>query len=382
MKKRILLLCLAVTLVGAGMPAYAKKKKKGKPLPLPDFAKGITSHSDWVKRFRKTLEPRIFYLLASRTGRRISMQQSKMMCEIMKQDPAKVEEFLEQWGILLDVEKFLEEKQNDWKKKYGDEATITKTKNYIILATKVDHNIIRFLKFYQEKVFRFYQKHFSTPEKIEGRFLIYIYPDRAAYTATGAPGFSGAYYLASERKLVGYVEPEHRNNRKWIADTRMSYFFHEGFHQYFGYFVPNPPIWLNEGMAEMCAAITVRRKKLKEAGNMDYQGCKRTQAAITKKSYVPLKKFVRLSQPQYYSNPDLHYAQGWALVHFLRYGPKKYRSIINDIIFALKNGAERDEALDRAFYDIDWAKFEADWKKYIMKLKARKMSSIYILPKE
>lgn len=370
---------IAILAVVTGQSEAASQKKtemSGK------MSAGMKCQADWVKRFRETHDPRVFMMLASRVGRHPNLEECAAMCEMFKKDESKREKFLKEWGITRDVKTYNAECVAKWKEKYGEEALVFKTTNYYMFGTKDNTVILTFLKYYMEKMFSFYRKQFPAKEKLGGRFLIYMYPDRAEYLATGAPGFSGAYFSGAERKLVGYIEPAYRKHRKWIADTRISTFFHEGFHQYLGYFVPNPPIWLNEGGAMISETISVDGKSLKSTGHMSYEHGMTMQAALKKGVHTPLKDFLYLSSRGFYSNPNLHYPQGWSFSHFLKFGPKKYRGIPDAIIASLLDGLDEKEAIDNALSGIDIAELEKDWLDYVKKLDVKKQNNTYYYPRQ
>ena len=357
------LAAFAILCTADGAPVSAKSRKKTRF--AGELTKGIKTHKDWVERFKETLDPRVFMLLTSRVGRPITKEKAAEICASMEHKPDEMQSLMEKWGITRDPKTYNKLKVKEWEEKYAEEALVMKSKHYIILGTKVDTIVCTFLKYYQEKIYKYYEKMYPTKEKIDGRFLIYIYPDRNQYLASGAPGFSGAYYNASARKLVGYVDGQHRDKRRWIAETRICNFFHEGFLQYFGYFVPGPPVWLNEGGAMMSESIYVDMKILKEMGHMSHRYCKRIKEAVAAGRHTPLETFLRLDHQAFYANPKLHYPQGWALSHFLRYGPKEYREIPSTIVELLLNGADTKTAVTTAFETIDMSKLEGDFVAYV-----------------
>jgi len=53
------------------------------------------------------------------------------------------------------------------------------------------------------------------------------------------------------------------------------------------------------------------------------------------------------------ADPELHYAQAWALVHYLRHGPRERRVLFDDLFAYLGAGTEREESLDLTFRDTD-----------------------------
>ena len=75
-----------------------------------------------------------------------------------------------------------------------------------------------------------------------------------------------------------------------------------------------------------------------------------------------------MSQEEYYSNPSLHYAQGWSVIYFLAYASKSYNKYFQYLIQHLKNGMDREPALDETFGNVDFEKMERVWKKFILDL--------------
>lgn len=375
MHRRLVVLLSLLLFATSAFAASKRLKFSGK------LSKGIKKHQDWIERFEETYDPQIFSLLASRVGRDIPNDRLAPMVQHLKENPEKRSEIFQEWGITRDPKEYNKEKVKEWEEKYKKDALIIKTTHYYILGTKVDKIICNFLKYYMEKVFKYYEKTYPTEEKIDGRFLIYIYPDRGQYLATGAPSFSGAYYSASDRMLVGYVPAEHRNARRWIAQSRISIFFHEGFHQYFGYFIPKPPIWLNEGGAMMAESILVQQRKLVDKNHMSPHHGQAIQSAMKSRAHVPLKKFLYFTPRDFYGNPDLSYPQGWSFARFLKLGPKEYRHIPSAVVSALLDGKDTKTAVDEAIKGISIEEMEEDWIKFTLKTRITPVGSTFHYPK-
>jgi hypothetical protein len=361
----------------------AKEKAKGKAKD-PAFAVGVKSHADWIKRFEENRDPRILYLLTHRAGHaRPTLAETQ---ELMK-DEETADSLLESLGIQKDYSEELKEKVSAWKDKYGKDALVVETPNYQILATQTDKILCWYVQFYQDKVFKYYQKWLPTEEKISGRFVIMIYPTHGDFLASGAPGFAGAYFSPKDRALVSFVEEQYRMDRKWIADTRISSFFHEGMHQYIGYFVPEAPPWLNEGLANFMEAMIVRSDKIEEYGNMSERFCTRFQEMTRGNAVKPLRQFVSQSYGEFYSSPDTSYPQAWAFMHFLinykspKGGKMPYKDIPMKMIACLRNCYGAEEATNQAFEGANLATMADELKEYIGGLKPQLRSSTYVQPK-
>ena len=94
-----------------------------------------------------------------------------------------------------------------------------------------------------------------------------------------------------------------------------------------------------------------------------------------KKYYVPLEKFVRFDREKYYDMKRIgeNYAQGWALVYFLRTGSKNascwnkaWDPILDTYLRVLVETDDLDKAVDTAFAGVDWNEFEHCWKEYTL----------------
>ena len=145
---------------------------------------------------------------------------------------------------------------------------------------------------------------------------------------------------------------------------------HEGFHQYLDRAMDDPPVWFNEGMAEYWE--TAQR----EDGVLQGGQVRKDHIATllrSRRQVLPLQQFVYGARADFYRFAQLRYAQGWALVHFLRKGPPANQKLFKALWDALR---QRDlsckAALDRAFAGVDWKKFDADFWTYVATLAEQK----------
>lgn len=356
---RILLILLL--LLSPSLLAIQKKE---------DLRKGIRSTADWIERYEETRDPRIFYILAARAGRVVDMAKAKEVTEYIAKVPERQEEIFRQWGILVDVEAFNAKAYEEWEGKFGKDAKTLKTKYYEVFYTKKDSAMAKVLASYMNKVFVFYRKKFKMDEPIDGRFLVKLYPNHASFLESGAPGFAFAYFSASQRSLVGYAKDfKSKSDEKSYLLRLIKTFFHEGFHQFLAYYVPNPPAWLNEGLAENFEAVQITKGRVAENRNINNNDLLWLQKFIKEKKTTPLKRLIFMSQKEMYQNTEVHYPMSWGLIHFFAYGSRSYKKYFQDVIAELKNGADRQEALEKVFAKVDWEKFEKAWKSYILKLK-------------
>lgn len=337
-----------------------------------DFRKGISSHQEWIDRFKETYDYRIFKMLANRGGAICDTEKAKAVSQFLKNNPDKVDQLLLQWRIILDLQKMEEGAEKDWTTKYERDAYVVKTPHYFVMGNKQHKTTVDQLAFFMEKIFKFYAKKFATDEEVEGRFFVRLFPNKSDYLAY-KPDTNDffAYYNSANRELVGYVPElgQQFSNMKSLRDTLIHVFFHEGFHQYLAYYVPDPPLWLNEGFAELFRAIVIRSKSLKELKLIDKGNLRFMKSAIKSGRHTPLKEFIYMDRNTFHADAQLHYAQAWSLVHFFAFGSKRYNVYYLNIMTHLKNGMDSQDALDATFAKVNYDKMELAWKNYIKKLR-------------
>jgi tetratricopeptide (TPR) repeat protein len=142
--------------------------------------------------------------------------------------------------------------------------------------------------------------------------------------------------------------------------------FHEYQHFILSDDLPNPPLWLDEGLAEYYSAFEPR-----------YEGREillgravgRHVVALRKASLMPLEKLFSIDSksPEYNeaSKSGLFYAQSWALAHYLMVGDSgKRQPQFTRFIGMLGNGRPVEESFRQAF-QADYKTVEKELQDYI-----------------
>ena len=92
--------------------------------------------------------------------------------------------------------------------------------------------------------------------------------------------------------------------------------------------------------------------------------------------HVALDKIIRYEQRQYYANPGLCYAEGWALNYFFQKSEvakkKGYFAIPRQMLQELKATGNWEKATDKVFAGVDLKKMEEEWKEFVLSLPAPK----------
>jgi hypothetical protein len=151
---------------------------------------------------------------------------------------------------------------------------------------------------------------------------------------------------------------------------------HEGWHQYYHWYVVSRvelPSWINEGMGDYFYTAAPNRQKKKavaELGRINSGRLWVLQAAKRQDAMEPLAKFVTMLQSDYYSNPSICYAQGWAFCQFLLHGQNgKYAKLIPTYVNLLKNDTNWQSVQAKTFKGIDFAVLETEFKAFIDTMK-------------
>ncbi len=169
-----------------------------------------------------------------------------------------------------------------------------------------------------------FEKVFPPVEPINECMVVRVCKEMDEYHHYGGPGGSAGYWSSGSDELVF---PDLSQSKKPDIET-VGVMHHEGFHQYIHYALlkHHPPIWFNEGFAEyfFCVDFKSWSEKLvfEKRHPMRYGTVK---SSANDGSMVPLKDFIQMSQPQYYSRAQLCYSQGWAFATWLKNVTKNER---------------------------------------------------------
>ncbi len=236
--------------------------------------------------------------------------------------------------------------------------------NYVIATSvpKDKSDVIDEIMFRLNRMRKQYEKDFPTGAPIDAVSVVRVCKNEKEYHDYGGPGGSAGYWNSQAKELVLYVGRE--------KGFTLAVLNHEAFHQYiyycFGELAPHS--WFNEGYGDY------------------YAGCEPSGGGITVKPFrwrvdviknairlgkhVPVKDIIRFSQGQYYSNPDICYAEGWSLIWFLNRGlPKdhEWRDILPTYFNTLQETKSMEKAVEAAFAGVDMVAFEKAWADFITK---------------
>jgi hypothetical protein len=190
-------------------------------------------------------------------------------------------------------------------------------------------------------------------DKSQPRFRVFLFSGESGYQeynkailGEAVPHSAGLYSPLLKQLLIWNL-PKREDMVRTIR--------HEGFHQFLDRVMANPPSWLNEGLAEFWETATRTEGRLLGG---QVRGDHLATLARSRKALPKLKELVYGGSADFYANAQLRYAQGWALVHFLRKGPAPYPALFDKLWAELRATKGTRQALDAAFAGVDWDKFE------------------------
>lgn len=248
------------------------------------------------------------------------------------------------------------------------------------------------------------------PKKQREKFVIKYFKD-----AKGFQGYAGdqgvwgaaAYYSPSQGEIAFYLSG-------WSKKT-LCILYHECTHQFLQEFVGGPRvrfhIWINEGLAEYFFAAGWEDADKIIPGTFYKEAANDVKAAIRTGKHLLVKDVIKMTQQEYYRYGRFAYNHGWTIVHFLLNSKnERYRQVIPTYFYAIQetcfpilealsgegldlnkgdanvngggaNNADlaafnnrsemiaklstaQNEALEKAFLQIDLDKLQAEWEEY------------------
>ena len=209
-----------------------------------------------------------------------------------------------------------------------------------------------------EQAFLAYQAYLGRPAKgAQRRFKVYLFSGEKGYLAYcngilgSVPSHTAGLYSPLLKQLLIWNLP----NRESMMETVR----HEGLHQFLDRLIGDTPTWLNEGLAEYYEA----------AGDGKWtQGIIRRAHldVLSRSTLIPLRKFIRESHQPFYRDASRHYAQAWALVHFLRHSGFENSQLFKRLLAELIASRSAAQSIEKVLGQTDLAKLETEFKAWLL----------------
>ena len=200
-----------------------------------------------------------------------------------------------------------------------------------------------------------------------GRVLVFqtkeAYLQYAKDSMGGDLTFTLGVFVPWSREFLLFCREENKETLETLV--------HEGYHQYLHNLVQKAPHWFNEGMASYFESVDMAGG---ESGigvpvkiRVDWLNSGRFIAE-------DLADLMKLSPAEFMNRQRVsdHYAQSWALCHFLRHGPTLGRQTFQQYTDQVVQGATREEAFERSFGKLaakDWGELKSAFTAHVDKLK-------------
>ncbi|HET6202080.1 MAG TPA: hypothetical protein VFI25_04680 [Planctomycetota bacterium] len=273
------------------------------------------------------------------------------------------------------------------------------TENFILIYDTKDEALVRKIRNDLEVVRTKYMEVFPPSRPIEAVSTVRVCKDREEFRKfSGVAPNVGGFWNPGTEELVFFDATTDPDAPPIVQKTSYFVLYHEAFHQFIHYscgeIAPHP--WFNEGFGDYFGGCRIppggRRVEKLGPNPMRVGDVKR---AVGRGEAAPLRNLVRMEQSAYYRNPEVHYAQGWAFVYFLRESRGALEhplwSRIVAVYFdtlkakwaeerdrlgerpseeAVARGekAARDAAADAAFAGVDFDALEKAWREFVGKL--------------
>jgi hypothetical protein len=273
----------------------------------------VAAQIDTVEESDSSFGVAFFCTVADRKDMLPTFRRSIQRFKILEEDEEDEEGEASDADIFVDSTKKPEAWRQARKRKLIPGWAAVDTANYLIVYNKeVKRPLLKKIAKHIEAIrAQIYENLFPPAREVKAISVVRVCKDKAEYHRYGGPGGSAGYWSRGDEELVFYQD---KSNKK----DSLRVLYHEAFHLYIHYAVGDvaPHSWFNEGHGDYFAGHDYVGKKFKAKPFRWRTGIIAT--AIGSKTYVPLDRFLKYTQGEYYANPGLCYAQGWSLVYFLR----------------------------------------------------------------
>lgn len=178
------------------------------------------------------------------------------------------------------------------------------------------------------------------------------------------------YSDITKSELVGF--------QKEKEDDFNASLLHQGYIQFLKSFIPNPPIWLREGMATYYENSQWNETLKSFSFKPNFIWLKNLKSIVQNsditKPYIPLEELLTISRDSAKTRIETFYPQAWGLVSFLLESENKnYNRIFYDSVSNLNIESDLSEnsvnIKNNVFSWIEMNKIEQDYVSYILSLK-------------
>ncbi len=266
-------------------------------------------------------------------------------------------------------EKFEEKKRREYEGVPWSQRSVIKSRNWIIECNSTPE-VARTYQWIMEALSSTLNKFFKSKEVRSQKPLVKIYRNHEEFMLkTGMGGGVGGFYQPSSQNVTAY------HGTFGLTGTTYTVLAHEGTHAFQGKKMPNMgnyPNWYIEGMAVYFgdgSKLDYKKKKL-VTGLIPRDRLFHIQEKIRDNKHTPLSKLGGLPRNRF---SGTHYADSWAVMHFLINGPesKKGQRFLAEywVMGEKRRVAQRQfNQLAEKYFD-SVSEMEKVWQEYVLSLK-------------
>jgi len=237
-----------------------------------------------------------------------------------------------------------------WQKTYRFQST------HYDIQSDISEEICKEAADLLESAYTSYSVHLKRIRGLEkNKFRVFLFSGEASYQRYAEDS------LGSEAEnTAGLFSPWLKQLLIWNVPQREMMFrtiVHEGFHQYLDLVAPEAPRWFNEGMAEYMELYeTIDGRFVEGQVNHDHV------ALLKERGVMPLRDFLSMPTAFYYQGDvSRNYAQGWAVMHFLRNGGNEKEKMFQELFKGFSDSPSIRRVIGEVFADVDMDQFEQEF---------------------
>ncbi len=266
-------------------------------------------------------------------------------------------------------EKFEENKRKEYEGVSWSNRSVIKSRNWIIECNSTPE-VARTYQWIMEALHNTLGKIFKSPDMRSQRPVVKIYRSHEEFMLkTGMGGGVGGFYNPGSQNVTAY------HGTFGLTGTTFTVLAHEGTHAFQGKKLArmaNYPNWFIEGMAVYFgdgSKLDYKKKKL-VTGLIPRDRLFHIQDKIKGGTHTELSKLGGLPRNRF---GGTHYADSWAVMHYLINGPQKKRGqkfLVEYWLMGEKRRVGQRQFNDLAkkyFSSID--EMETEWQQYVLDLK-------------
>jgi tetratricopeptide (TPR) repeat protein len=256
---------------------------------------------------------------------------------------------------------------------WAKEKTFTRETTHYIVKTDISEKAAAFYAAQLEAIYTMYTGRFGYRADNKLKARAYIFETREGYltyaelSTNNRPEMSLGYYHPHYRELLIFEGMD--------KELTLRVLYHEGFHQFLHQFLPHPPYWFNEGVAEFFGASRVEGGTVVATGLVQEGRLRNVQALLGSNILKRFSDLLKSSERKdFYSGyVGANYAQAWSIVHFFfNYDGGKYAPLLREYYKVIRDGGEAKTAYEAAFGKVNLSAMEKEWQEYVKKLEPPK----------